>query len=122
MILLRKSRICHIQVLKFHERSQDGRHKLPQETWFEDLMVENCLLLDGNKWANKYERLDIRRICERIASVPVSSKNYIPLDDGRLILLLRRERLSQAEVDVVAIEILRDFANAIEKEYLWQND
>lgn len=73
----------------------------------------------GNKWKNDYEGLDFLSISSSLANKPVSSRDYVPLDDGRLILLIGVERLNTQELDVVTIEILRKFAGAIERDTQW---
>ena len=76
----------------------------------------------GNKWRNDYEGLDFLAISEAISKNSVSSRDYVSLDDGRLILLIGIERLNVQELDVVTIEILRTFASAIERDFQWLGD
>jgi hypothetical protein len=76
----------------------------------------------ANQWKNDYEGIDFMAISQAIVNNPVSSREYVPLDDGRLILLIGIERLNAQELDVVVIEILRNFAGALEEDAQWLGD
>jgi hypothetical protein len=81
-----------------------------------------ALFIMGDEWNIDCEWLDFKFISASIGTNAVSSRNYVPLEYGRLMLFIGNERLNAHELDVVTIEILRKFAGTLVKESQWPSD